>query len=344
MHDSLWSWGVPILTLTTWSSSGTLRIGAVVAGFVLGAILWGFLAVIEYGAWMLVVPPRSRRGRDRGDDEFAPRPPSLPFEPIEVKAADGTKLAGRWYPAPGPAVTGRDVLLLHGFADNASAWEASRVAMLNRHGWNVAALDSRAYGNSEGTYATFGGREGGDVRAWLDALADRVAGPNPNATFQPAIWGRSMGAAIALRTAAEDPRIAALVLESPMVDLNASVAALLRGRRIPFPRQLARLITRRAGRLAGVALNRPRPIDLASSVTCATLIVHGTEDSLVPISEARRLADAMASPPRWFDVPGAGHINVIAVGGDELIDHIAAFLDESTRDATSIRVGIDDVR
>ena len=99
----------------------------------------------------------------------------------------------------------------------------------------------------------------GDVRAWLDALADRAAGPNPTSPFQPALWGRSMGAAIALRTAAEDHRIAALVLESPMVDLDASVAALLRSRRLPFARHLARLITRRAGRLAGVSAEPASP-------------------------------------------------------------------------------------
>jgi competence protein ComEC len=335
LHPPDWPRVFAIASLNSWSSPGALRIAVALVGFALGAILWAFLAVVEYGAWMLVVPPRVRRGRANDDDDATAKPPPLPFEPIEVRANDGAKLAGRWYPAPGPAATGRDVLLLHGFADNASAWEASRVAMLNRHGWNVAALDSRGYGHSEGTYSSFGGREAGDLRAWLDALADRAGGSNPTSPFQPALWGRSMGAAIALRTAAEDRRIAALVLESPMVDLDASVAALLRGRRIPFARHLARLITRRAGRLAGVALNHPRPIDLAPRVACATLIVHGTIDTLVPISEARRLADVLASPPRWFDVPGAGHLNVIAVGGDELIDHIAAFLDDAAQLKTS---------
>ena len=310
------------------TSPTALRVLVVMSGFAIGAIFWAILAIVEYGAWMLVVPPRVNRRQGKRVEELAEPPPALPFERIEVHTEDGVRLSGRWYPAPGPTVTGRDVLLLHGFADNASPWETSRVALLNRHGWNVAALDSRAYGNSEGTYASFGGREVSDVRDWLDALADRVAGPNPSAPFQPALWGRSMGAAIALRTAAEDHRAAALVLESPMVDLEDSVAALLRARRLPFSKQFAHLITRRASKLAGVALNHPRPIDLAPKVTCATLIVHGTNDPLVPIDEARRLADALASPPRWFDVEGAGHINVIAVGGEALIDHIAAFLDE----------------
>jgi competence protein ComEC len=325
----------PIASIGAWSSPGTIRIAIGLGGFALGAILWAVLAVVEFGAWTLIVPPRVKRGRDDDGDEVTTRAPGLPSEPIAVRAADGAKLAGRWYPAPGLTATGRTVLLLHGFADNASAWEGSRVSMLNRHGWNVAALDSRGYGDSEGPYASFGGREAGDIRAWLDALADRIAGLHPTSPVQPALWGRSMGAAIALRTAAEDHRIAALVLESPMVDLDTSVAALLRSRRLPFARHLAHLITRRAAKLAGVSLSRPRPLELAPRVDCATLIIHGTNDSIVPIDDARRLADALASTPRWFDVPGAGHINVISVGGDELIDHIAAFLDEAAQGKSS---------
>jgi len=201
--------------------------------------------------------------------------------------------------------------------------------MLHRHGWNVVALDSRGYGQSEGPYASFGGREGGDVRVWLLGIADHVAKLGPVLPFRPALWGRSMGAAIAVRAAALDMRIAALVLESPLVDLDALVAVLLRRRRLPFPKRLARLITRRAGKLAGVSLNRPRPIDLAPEINCPTLIVHGTDDILVPIEQATSLADAFPSPPCWLDVPGAGHTNVIGIGGEELVERIAAFLDEA---------------
>ena len=57
----------------------------------------------------------------------------------EVRAPDGARLAGHWYPAPGSDATGRTVLLLHGFAEDSTVWEASRATMLNRHGWNVAA-------------------------------------------------------------------------------------------------------------------------------------------------------------------------------------------------------------
>jgi alpha-beta hydrolase superfamily lysophospholipase len=231
------------------------------------------------------------------------------------------------------------VLLLHGFAEDSAAVEARRAAALNKHGWNVAALDSRGYGQSEGPYASFGGREAGDVGAWLDVLSERAARIDPALPFRPALWGRSMGALVAVRAAAQDPRVAALVLESPLVGLGTAVAVSLRQRRFPMPTFLARLITRRGGKLAGVALDRPRPIELAPHVACPTLIVHGTDDALVASALVRVLADAFPSPPCWLDVPGAGHSNVVDTGGEALLERIAAFLDKTKVGALPNRSG-----
>ena len=112
--------------------------------------------------------------------------------------------------------------------------------------------------------------------------------------------------------------ISALVLESPMVDLDASVAGLLRKRGLRFTGLLARRITRRAGRIAGVSLAQPRPVDIASRVTCRTLIVHGTDDWLIPPGEITRLAHAFSPPTERVEVAGAGHSKVVGTGGAEL--------------------------
>ena len=61
----------------------------------------------------------------------------------------------------------------------------------------------------------------------------RRAGPGRARPLLPVLWGRSMGAAIAVRAAAEDSRIQALVLESPMVDLDLAMAAWFRNHRFP---------------------------------------------------------------------------------------------------------------
>ena len=272
------------------------RVSVGVLGFAFGLIACGALVVVEWAAWTMVTPGR-RLGAAEVEAGLG--------ETIETRAEDGTRLAGVWVPAR--AEDGEDpdrkgtVLLLHGFAEPPSAMNG-RVEALTRCGWDVAALDLRGYGRSEGDHSSFGGREAGDLRAWIDALAGRI-GPGAGV----AVWGRSMGAAIALRAAAEDPRIAALVLEAPYLDLEETLAALLRRFRLPLPRPLARLALARAEALAGVSLTRPRPLDLAPRVATPTLIVHGSDDRLIPLADARRLAEAFPRPALLIDVAGAGH-------------------------------------
>jgi competence protein ComEC len=313
-------------TLSNFASAPASRLLFGLAGIAIGLIVCAALAVIEIAAWSLVAPSRNRARPGAVGAVLCE--PEGPVEPIEIRAVDGVRLVGRFMAARGPIPTGRIVLLLHGFAETGRELERQRMAALSADGWNVAALDSRGYGQSGGVYATFGGHEAGDVRAWLDQLAERVTDVG-RPEFRPALWGRSMGAQIAMRAAAEDGRIAALVLESPLVDLAAAAAAALRRRRFPLSGVLSRLILRRARKLAGMPLDRPRPIDLASHVTCPVLILHGGSDALVSADEVHRLIAAFPGAPQYRDVPGAGHSDVVATGGEPLLREVAAFLGEA---------------
>jgi len=284
-----------------WSGAGW-----VLLGLAAGAGLCLAVTVVEWGAWSLVVPGR-RLPVDSPDGE-----------PIEATAPDGVRLAGAWFPAEGSR--GRTLLLLHGMAEDRAAL-LGRVPPLVLRGWNVAVLDARASGRSGGRRVSFGARESDDLRAWLGALTPR-AGPAP--TF--VAWGRSMGAATALKAAATDLRLAALILEAPYPDLGPTVAAVLR--RLRVPAALAPLLLLRARMLAGVRLDRPRPIDLAPGVAAPTLILHGANDPIAPLADARRLAAAFPAGAEVFAVEGAGHADVVAVGGEAVMDRIGAFLDE----------------
>ncbi|AMV35904.1 alpha/beta hydrolase [Planctomyces sp. SH-PL62] len=313
-----------------------------IASLGVGAGLLGGLAlvVVEFGAWALVTPrrisepvPNRWRGRDgrapsmpTSDPESDPAGVSVVQEsgPIFIRAADGVELAGRWAPAEEP--TGRVMILIHGFIDGPGMMLVDRAPAILARGWNVAAIDLRGYGESQGEYSSFGGREAGDLHAWLDALAARVPAGEP---FVPVAWGRSMGAAIALRAAVEDPRIRALVLEAPMVDLQASVATVMRKRRLPLAPVLARLVVRRAGRIAGTPLGRPRPLDLARRFDRPVVVVHGTDDDLIPASSARRLAESFPTPATLLEVAGARHADVARVGGRALLDDVLDRIDRA---------------
>ena len=302
-------------------------VGPVVAlaGLLAGAMLALVVVATEWGAWSLVAPGRRAAESPRDPD---PAAPADRFR-IEARAADGVTLVGDFFPSRVANPSGRTIVLLHGLAEDRRAFEV-RVAGLVDRGWDVAAVDARGSGESGGSWVTFGAREADDLRAWLDALTARRGDGHPAPT-RFAAWGRSMGAATALRAAAADRRVAALVLEAPFDDLRAAVAAVLR--RMKVPGVLASPVLWRARRLAGVALDRPRPVDLAPHVEAATLVVHGSADALIPPGRARGLARAIGSSggsaAEFVEVPGAGHANVFGVGGLALAGAVLDFLDRA---------------
>jgi competence protein ComEC len=288
------------------SVPGWLRLLIAVLGLIAGLGLCGVLAVMEWGAWILVRPGRRLR---------AGEPEPSPWQPLTIETSDGITLSAAWRPADGPVPSSRTALILHGFVESRSAMR-SRAEGLVPYGWNVLLPDARGHGQSGGHHASFGGREADDLRAWIDALSKENGG-------SPAVfitWGRSMGAAVAVRAAAADPRIRALVLEAPYPDLESAVAGWLG--RLRVPRRLAHLIVHRAAALAGVSLSRPRPIDLAPEVRVPTLILHGTADPIVRLADARRLAEAFPTPAALVEVQGARHVDVMEVGGAALMERI----------------------
>lgn len=300
---------------TGWWTTGLVTLGGLAAGLITCFVM----LVSEWGAWALILPGRRLSAGEPDPDAVALAPQG---EPIEAVAADGTRLAGVWFPSA--AGSGRTILLVHGFAEIRDAMKG-RAELLTVRGWNVARLEMRGYGRSGGTYSSFGGREGDDLVAWGEVLAQRV-GPS----LFLAAWGRSMGAAIALRgAAAADSKIRALILESPYARLETVVAGWLRRVRVPLPGLLAPRIVRRASRLAGVSLSRPGPTELAARVQCPTLIIHGECDTLVPDGDARRLAATFPASVELIEVGDAGHGNVVEVGGPELFERLVTFLDRT---------------
>lgn len=276
-----------------------------VLGAAAGLIGCLVLAVMEWGAWTLVMP-----GRRLVHAEIEPEP----WGPIEAIAADGVRLHGAILGAEASRGT---VVFLHGFGEDRAAMRG-RAESLAHRGWSVAVLDTRGRGRSEGDRTAFGGREAADLHAWLDVLAGRAPGP-------VLAWGRSMGAAIAARAAVEDDRIAGVVLEAPYADLRSAVGAWIA--RLRLPRWLAGPILWRARHLAGVSLHEPRPIEVAPRVRVPALILHGGADPVVPPEEARRLASAFSGRVEVVEVEGARHNDVFDRGGASLAERVAAWAD-----------------
>ncbi len=230
-----------------------------------------------------------------------PRPPQimptdlgLPFESVDVPSGDLT-LPGWFIPARG-GEPGPGVALIHG-------WESARdrllpmAVFLHAAGFHCLAIDVRGHGaNAAESLPITAGEFGSDALAAFLALDAR-----PEVT-SGAVAGHSMGAIGAILAAAAEPRIAAVVATSAPADPWRLTRQTFRLARLPFPGviawPLAWLTTRvylrprghRVGEISASAALRmiDRPI----------LLVHGSEDPVVPVAHLRRLAAIAESAGR----------------------------------------------
>jgi uncharacterized protein len=185
------------------------------------------------------------------------------------------------------------VVYLHGIADN----RASARGIIQRYtarGLDVLAYDSRAHGESDGDACTYGFFEKHDLRRVIDSI---TSGP-------VILFGTSLGAAVAIQEAADDPRVSTIVAAEVFSDLR-TVA------RERAPLFLTRGTIDKAFRLAErdghFVVDAVSPFNAAPRISVPVLLIHGVEDQDTPPAHSERVHAALGGPKRLILVPHAGH-------------------------------------
>jgi pimeloyl-ACP methyl ester carboxylesterase len=143
-----------------------------------------------------------------------------------------------------------------------------------------------------------------------------------------------MGAVAALLAAPGDPRIRALVLDSPFADLVSTIDHNLGRRGIPPALVRGPLLAIVAIR-ARYEPRTVRPIDAMRAIAVPVLLLHGTDDRLVPFGNAEALAGAAPDVVRLVPLAGSGHNDPRPADLDDTIrDFLSVAL--ATRDAGTI--------
>ena len=153
-----------------------------------------------------------------------------------------------------------------------------------RVNYDLFIVDYRGYGKSTG-HIENEAQLHADARAAYDAMA-------PLYRDKPiVIYGRSLGTALAASLARDvQPRL--LVLVSPFSSLAASAA-----HAYPWA--------------PGWVLKYPLRTDaIIGDVKSPILLIHGSEDKLIPLSHSERLKALARSPVELLVVPGAGHSDI----------------------------------
>jgi alpha-beta hydrolase superfamily lysophospholipase len=246
-------------------------------------------------------------------------------EDFDVRAPDVVELRG-WKIRP-PSPTGDWVLLFHGMSDNRSG-VLGHAEFLLRRGYSVVMMDARAHGKSGGNMATYGWKECYDTVAITGALysTERVR--------HLFALGVSMGASIALQSAAVEPRIEAVVAEAPFANLR-EVSYDYAG--LDVSPLLGKTLFRPAVILAMHSVSReggfdPQDVSPEKAVTerpFPILLICGTRDHRIPCRHSERIYDAARGPKQLWIVEGAGHAAALGYAPAEYERRVVALFTQA---------------
>ena len=292
--------------------------------FRLGPALFGVipviaivLAVVLYQAAVVLAlrlgwrNPRVPHRRD-------PSSLGLAFETVRIPTAGGKTLHGWWMPS------GRSsapcLVLVHGWGRNVERmlpW----IELLRPARYDLLAFDARHHGSSDADgYATMV-KFSEDIRAAAGYARGRGAP-------KIGVLGLSVGGAAAIHAASCEPGIAAVAavgaFASP-ADPRATI-----GRRWWLLAPGLPLAFRLTERRIGFRFRDVAPERVIASARARFLVIHGSDDVVVPVSSARRLAAAGGAKVQAWIIPGRGHSDPHREGG--MAARLTAFFGEAFGD------------
>lgn len=204
-----------------------------------------------------------------------------PFQEYFIPTSDKESLNALFFPSPSPSKG--LILYAHGNADNLERW-GKYAKDFTSLGYDILMHDYRGYGKSTGTpnendfY-----RDANDILQWAQYHLKYT---------RLIFYGRSMGSAVASHLATEEnPDL--LILETPFDEIKNVVYWPLKPLVNIFP-----LKTNFSNKNS---LHKTR---------CKTIIFHGTEDWVVPLSSALKLKPLLRNEKDFIIIDGAGHRNL----------------------------------
>src|SRR3989338_500216 len=229
--------------------------------------------------------------------DASPTDAGLPFESLKIRTEDGEMLDGWFVPAP----AGRGTLLyLHGNGGNIGH-RVDIIRTFHSLGFGVLIFDYRGYGRStgkpseEGTYR--------DALAAWNYLTQERRIPAQHIV----LFGESLGGSIAAWLAERHPPRALMIY--------AAFTSVPDMAKVLYPFLPTGLIARyRYDTRAALA-----------RVHSPLLILHSTEDEIIPYSHAQELLTIAPEPKKLVSLRG-GHNDAIFVSGDIFEQALKEFL------------------
>jgi pimeloyl-ACP methyl ester carboxylesterase len=277
-------------------------LGVLVVAAIVGTTIWH--------AVILVRPPRLAVNELNISSQL---PDS---ERVTFQGVDGEPLVGNFVAPKNGAV----VILIHGlYANREELLPEAR--LLADHGYGVLIYDNRAHGDSGGSVATWGQLESGDAARAVDYVQQRTGLP----AGKIGLIGLSIGGTAALRETTSDPRIGALVVEATYSSMDAEIQFM-------YSKYgwLSELTAHwEAQLLGGLDYSQIEPQNIVCGLSSRPLLlVYGSQDPDVPLTEADRMAAVACRPDALVVVNADTHGGYLASPDAKMYaDRLVSFFD-----------------
>ncbi|ODA67527.1 2-hydroxy-6-oxononadienedioate/2-hydroxy-6-oxononatrienedioate hydrolase [Methyloligella halotolerans] len=220
-------------------------------------------------------------------------------EEVKLKTPDGVTLIAWWVPAR------EDMPTLLYFTGNGGsvAGRAKKIDEIARAGYGVFMLNYRGFGGSEGRPTEADNIA--DAERAYDLLMERGLKPK-----DVVIYGESLGTSVATQLSLKRPA-KALVLEAPFT--SAVSVGRLTWWFLP---------------LRLVMVDKYKTISVIDRISMPLLIVHGKQDSVIPLRMAEELFAKAPDPKQMVVFPQADHNDLYEHGAFVTVDEYLQGLDK----------------
>jgi len=230
----------------------------------------------------------------------------IPFDEVSIPTVSGKQLYGWLLPVSGSSET---LVILHGWGGNAELMLPIAVPFYHA-GINVLLIDARNHGNSDSASFSSLPRFAEDLGKAIDWLKQNYT----SRIDKIAVLGHSVGAGAVLFEASKRDDIQAVISISAFAHPEWMMQRFLRGihfRGIYLPKFILHLIMRYVQWVIGYSFSAIAPLHTVCKIDAPILVVHGKDDSTVPIEDARAI---MANCPEphitLLEIDDAGHDSV----------------------------------
>lgn len=240
---------------------------------------------------------------------------NIDFLSVSIPVKANKHLSGWLLPIEGAQET---LVVLHGWGSNADMMLPLALPFYQA-GINVLLFDARSHGHSDADTFSSLPRFAEDIGSAIDWLKREC----PARAQKIALLGHSVGAGAVLFEASRRTDIAAVISVSAFAHPDWMMQRYLQTLHIPA--WLRRKIIRYVEWVIEHRLTTFAPINTVCQITCPVLIVHGKDDLVVPVDDARAiLRHCPAAHLHLLEIDGAGHRSVdkIEPHADKLIQFL----------------------